>query len=195
MDDEFLIVVLGACNTGKSFLINAVTCESKCTVSNDGQPTTLEPVLIQSKQMIFIDTPGLRKSPTKMPTLKFPDEFQPSLIWLVINFQASIENDEFDILDAIPNAPVLVVLNKVSACTKEELENFDKENFVTRHKKLASVHRRLMEEKKRRPNICHIISISFRDEDDTDSQPISVGCLREITNEYMEKHKADAQSG
>jgi GTPase Era involved in 16S rRNA processing len=195
-DDAFTIAVFGACSSGKSSIINSVTRTNLCRISNDGKPMTLKPQLISSGNKIYIDTPGLPKSPSKISALKISVEQQPSMIWLVVNFAAAIENDEFDILNELPSVPVLVILNKVDFFKREDVENFNNENFFTKHRKLASVHKRLIEEGKTHRNISHILVTSIKDECDTERSPIGIDLLELITNRYIiQDQSGDAPSG
>ncbi|CAF4505987.1 unnamed protein product [Rotaria sp. Silwood2] len=195
-NDPFTIVLFGACNSGKSSLINAVMTKDQCPVGHDGKPTTMKLQLIQSGTKVYIDTPGLPKSPSKIRRSTFPRDQHPSMIWLVVNFQAAIEDDEFDILNQFPVVPSIVILNKVDFCTKEDVENFDNVDYSTKHTKLATVHKRLIAEKEVHKNIQHIAIISLKDESDSERCPIGVDMLETITKKYTGQEKVNnAPSG
>lgn len=194
MADKFSILVLGACNSGKSSLINSITGKIDCKIGHDGKPTTLKLQLAEFEDVVFIDTPGLPKSPAKIFSLKFSDNFEPDMIWLVLNFQSSIENDEFDIINTCADIPVVVILNKVDFYKGEDLGHFDTNTFFMKRKHLASIYKRLNEEKTTHSNIRHIVLTSVKDEDDSDREPVGIDRLQEIIKECIQQQIANDES-
>lgn len=182
-NDPYTIVLLGACNSGKSSIINAVTKTDACPVSIDGKPTTLVVKHIPAVEKVYIDTPGLGKNPSKRLQLPFGTEYSPSLIWLVVNFQSAIEDDEFYILEANPNIPAIIIINKVDTLKNEEnTETFDDINYSTNNRYLTALHKRLMNMKESRSNIRHVVIVSLKDENNDRYVPIGIPFLEKMTD-------------
>jgi GTPase Era involved in 16S rRNA processing len=187
-DHPYTIVVLGACNSGKSSIINTVTKTDKCQISKDGKPTTLEIKCVSAGDRVYIDTPGLGKSPSKRLELPFGKKYSPSLIWLVVNFQAAIEDDEFQILEANPNIPAIIIVNKVDVLKNEEdTETFDDMNYSTNNRNLTAVHKRLMNMKEANANIRHAVIMSLKDENNDRWIPIGIPSLEKMTDLQLSK--------
>lgn len=182
-NNTHVIVLFGACNSGKSSIINAVARTSECLISKDGKPKTSEPQYVKYENKIYIDTPGLPKSPSKMLQLPFSPQVSPSFIWLVMNSQAAIEDDEFKILSVNPDIPAIIILNKVDILKNEvDVENFDQFEYPTKNRKLAAVHERLMNKKKCNQNIRHICIMSLKDENNDERPAIGIDFLQKMTD-------------
>lgn len=179
----YRILLLGACGSGKSSLINAITGTNQCQVSVDGSPKTLLLDFIPSVDTIYIDTPGYCKSPSTEFQLPFPERNPPSMIWLVVNYKAGVEDYELKILNAHPSIPAIIIVNKFDKLTNEqEVENFNKPEYSTNKSKLAAMRQRLIVMKQSNSNIRHIVIMSLKDENNEKRPPIGTAFLKKVTD-------------
>jgi len=93
MDQSKLLTILvaGASNNGKSSVVSHVFGRN-VGIGLDGDPTTkyIRTWESKTKRLLLIDTPGLEKKDNK-GVLAQLSTCKPDIIWLVLNFNSSIE--------------------------------------------------------------------------------------------------------
>ena len=117
---------------------------------------------------------------------QIPNSSLPDIIWLVVNYQGSIHDNELKILAHAGEIPVILVINKVDLLQEINLnddnliKNFDKcvPNCLEKYEKLINIRKRLLQLKK------PIVILSLRQEE-SDDREIGMNNLIEITNECL----------
>jgi len=193
MDQSKLLTILvaGASNNGKSSVVSHVFGRN-VGIGLDGDPTTkyIRTWESKTKRLLLIDTPGLEKKDNK-GVLAQLSTCKPDIIWLVLNFNSSIEQEELDIANVFPRVPTIVILNKVDTLVINTIKDEDMKDFdsidgvlpdkLKANKKLMAVRQRLLNWKSSTsPNIKRILLMSLRNDRPTDI-PVGVLNLCEAT--------------
>jgi tRNA U34 5-carboxymethylaminomethyl modifying GTPase MnmE/TrmE len=152
------VLVVGANETGKKSII-----------------TTFKKMYPESKTWNFITQ---HLSERRIPSSSVPD-----VIWLVVNYQASIHDNELKILEHADNIPVILVINKVDLLQEINLnddnviKNFNERvpNCLEKYERLMDIRKRLLQSKK------PMVILSLRQEESNDRE-LGMNNLIEITN-------------
>ncbi len=117
---------------------------------------------------------------------RIPSSSVPDVIWLVVNYQASIHDNEFKILEHADNIPVILVINKVDLLQGINLnddnviKNFNEHvpNCLEKYERLMNIRKRLLQLEK------PMVILSLRQEESNDRE-LGMNNLIEITNECL----------
>jgi small GTP-binding protein len=185
------ILVTGASNNGKSSIVSKVF-GTNVGIGLDGASTTdgIKTYTCKEKRLLLVDTPGLEKKNNEGTVAKLR-ECKPDILWLILNYNSSIEQEELNIAMLFSDVPTIVILNKVDTLqmnklTDNDIEDFDSEEAVlpdklTNNRKLMAVRQRLINWKlTKTANIRRIVIMSLRNELPTD-QPVGIINLCEAT--------------
>ena len=132
--DGFRVVILGAPNSGKSSLINALTSRDAVIVS-DIAGTTRDAVDIHMDingyPIIFTDTAGIRETAEEIEQKGIAIAYRKAQDSdLIINlFDASTNTpQQFENID---KSKIITVANKIDKITPEQLHQLAKQNYIT----------------------------------------------------------------
>jgi len=135
------------------------------------------------------DTRGLeRHNPEAKEQLEQIEK--PDVLWLVLNYHASIEDGDFYLIEKFDSVPAFIILNKCDSIIRQGNENeigkFDGDfedlpAHFKRNQKLMNLRDRLLKKKQQYPNIKRIILTSLTDEANSEAPPIGVNFLHSLT--------------
>jgi small GTP-binding protein len=201
---QLSVLIIGASQTGKTSLVaNMFGTEASDSleklgiiIGKDGSPTTqdVRSVFLPELKLNLIDTPGLEKDRRVNRARQIVSEIrskklEPNVIWLVVNLQGSIEEVELELVKSFPNAPVLLILNKVDILQNHKtelntdsrcLEQFDQlskpelPQWMQKYNKLMAVRERLFNWQKNHVSIRRVLITSMKQEGDDDDNPIGL---------------------
>jgi small GTP-binding protein len=186
------ILVAGASSNGKSSIVSEVF-GMNVGIGLDGAPTTngIKTYTCKEKRLLLIDTPGLERKNNKETVAKLC-QCKPDILWLVLNYGSSIEEEELKIAELFPQVPTIVILNKVDTLqinklTDDDIEDFDSaeadvlpEKLKNNHKLMTTRQRLINWKLKKTANIQRIVIMSLRNEITTD-KPVGIINLCEAT--------------
>jgi chloramphenicol 3-O-phosphotransferase len=117
---------------------------------------------------------------------RIPSSSIPDVIWLVVNYQAAIHDNEFKILEHADNNPIILVINKVdllqgiNLTDDNVIKNFNElvPNCLKKYEKLLNIRKRLLQLEK------PMVILSLRQEESNDRE-LGMNNLIEITNECL----------
>lgn len=130
MSKNAFVTIIGRANSGKSSFLNAVIGEKIAVVSDKPQTTRTKITGVLTKddiQYVFIDTPGIHKSKTKlgnhmMQAVKDSVTDIDTVI-MVSDISKKVGEDEMSIISSLSsqNSPVILLLNKIDLVTKDQI--------------------------------------------------------------------------
>ena len=125
------VSILGRTNVGKSSIINSLVGEKVAAIANKPQTTrTVIRAIVNrpNSQIIFIDTPGIHKTKSKLGDIMVENAFEVAKDVDVVVFVIEATSDEIGkgdrlILDKIKEAKkrTILVINKVDLVSKEKV--------------------------------------------------------------------------
>lgn len=184
-----IVLICGSSNNGKSTLINTLFKQNIARIGYDGMPTTktLQIFPVQSSKVLYIDSAGLEKHDNTDKFIQLTS-IRPDLIWLMLNYTASIEKIELDISTKyFPNTPLILIINKVDILQElnideKELNDFDKNVPTTLKdiKPLSTIRCKLIKHK----NVHRLVPMSLRQNEEND-KPIGLANLGNVTRQYL----------
>lgn len=133
MNNEFksaFIAVVGRPNAGKSTIINKMTGEKISIVSKKPQTTRNKILAILNKplyQLVFVDTPGVHRSKTKLGDYMNNTAMQAiggvDAAILVVDAEKGLGIPEDKIMEELKNKeiPTILAINKIDAVKKEDI--------------------------------------------------------------------------
>lgn len=224
------VLVMGGSQAGKSSLVKIVFNNENIPTGSDGRPVTQDIGVYNDPKDNFqlIDTPGLEKDVNKDIVARIKNQLeerhlQPSIIWIVLNTQTSIEDVELELIHVAPNTPVIFILNKCDFLQKRKtylrenphcLENFDQldvsqlPEWMTKNQVMKKRQRLLnwREDHKDRVKRIVITSLPSGDcDDDTDDPDKSIGlealleatfgCLDDVGRIRLAEIRKNSQDG
>ena len=135
------VAVIGKTNVGKSSIINRLVGEKVSAIANKPQTTRTRIKGIVNRpnsQIIFLDTPGLHKSKSKLGNVMIENAIvsipEADIVLYVIdaseykntnNLSKNGENKESNILEKVKevNKKTILIINKIDLVDKEKLAN------------------------------------------------------------------------
>lgn len=206
---QLSVLIMGGSQAGKSSLVKAVFGDEKIAIGSDGRPVTQDIGVYNDPKGNFqlIDTPGLEKDVTKDIVARIGKQLQvkkikPSIIWIVLNIQTAIEDVELNLVNVVPDTPVIFILSKCDFLQRRKsqlqdnphwLEKFDllsvndlpewmnkKEHFMAKRNRLLNWRQNHNARVKR----IVITSLGANDQDDDvddPDKPIGLEALLEAT--------------
>lgn len=130
MSKNAFVTIIGRANSGKSSFLNAVIGEKIAVVSDKPQTTRTKITGVLTKddiQYVFIDTPGIHKSKTKlgnhmMQAVK-DSVTDIDTVVMVSDISKKVGEDEMSIIASLSsqNSPVILLLNKIDLVTKDHI--------------------------------------------------------------------------
>lgn len=219
------VLITGGSQNGKSSMIKAIFGEEIAVDSKgitiatgkDGRPVTQNVSSYVNREGNFelIDTPGLERDVNKPIVKTIQNELKekqlkPSVVWVVLNYQTSMEDVELNLVDLVPDAPVIIIVNKCDLLQKrikfiqkdsECIEYFDQlavnnlPNWMKNNEPLMAKRERLLCWKNSHERVRRIVITSlgsgepYDENDDIDPEiPIGLdtliqatwGCLDEV---------------
>ncbi|MGC2823804.1 MAG: GTPase Era [Pseudolabrys sp.] len=124
------IALIGAPNTGKSTLLNALVGSKVSIISHKVQTTRalIRGIAVAGRaQLIFVDTPGIfsprRRLDRAMVTTAWSGAHEADLVGVLIDARKGLDEEAEDILGRLieVKAPKLLILNKIDVVAKEAL--------------------------------------------------------------------------
>lgn len=124
------VAIVGKPNAGKSTLMNKIIKHKIAIVSPKAQTTRnkIEGIYNDERmQVIFIDTPGIHKSTTKLGVelnkMAFSSTKDVEITLFMVDASKKTNEDDLKLLERIKTieSPVILVLNKIDLLTKKEL--------------------------------------------------------------------------
>ncbi len=134
MEDKLksgFVTIVGRPNVGKSTLMNLIIGQKIAIMSSKAQTTRNKIKTVytdeEKGQIVFLDTPGINKAKNKLgeymldAAVSSIDEAD-AVLWLV-EPTTYIGKGELSIIERLRkvNVPIILVINKIDTCTKEEL--------------------------------------------------------------------------
>lgn len=207
------VLVTGGSQAGKSSIIKAIFGEEAAVGSDgkkiatglDGKPVTQDVTSYVDPENHFelIDTPGLEKNVSVDRVSQIRREleekqFKPSIVWLVLNYNSSIEDVEYDLIELAPGTSVIIIINKCDFLQKKKediqknpgcLEHFDElsENdlpeWMKKKQALMAKRNRVLEWKNKNKLVRRILitSMGSGEDDDDDEAPIGLETIIQVT--------------
>jgi GTP-binding protein Era len=136
------VALIGAPNSGKSTLTNALV-GAKVTIVTHKAQTTRGPVrgilLDEQSQVILVDTPGIFQPRRRLDRAMFATAWERAadadIVALVIDAKRGIDEGLEPILSRLPNIkrPTIAVLNKIDVVDKPELLRLTSELSTGKH--------------------------------------------------------------
>lgn len=130
MSKNAFVTIIGRANSGKSSFLNTVIGEKIAVVSDKPQTTRTKITGVLTKddiQYVFIDTPGIHKSKTKlgnhmMQAVK-DSVTDIDTVVMVSDISKKVGEDEMSIISSLSsqNSPVILLLNKIDLVTKDQI--------------------------------------------------------------------------
>ncbi|CAF2995242.1 unnamed protein product [Rotaria sp. Silwood2] len=215
-DRPLSVLVTGGSQAGKSSLVRVSFGEDAAIGANgqriatgsDGRPVTQDVTSYTNPQrtLELIDTPGLEKNISSRIVERIQEQLkqkklQPSIVWVVLNYQSSMEDVELELVKLAPGKPVIIIVNKCDFLYKRKcelqhdskcLEQFDQLRreelppWMQKSVGLMSKRDRLLEWKAKHDDVRRIIIMSLGDNDQFDDEdqydgPIGLDILLEAT--------------
>lgn len=124
------VAIVGKPNAGKSTLMNQIIEHKIAIVSPKAQTTRnkIEGIYTDERmQAIFIDTPGIHKSSTKLGAelnkMAFSSTKDVELTLLIVDASKKINEEELKLLERLKTleSPLVLVLNKIDLLNKSEI--------------------------------------------------------------------------
>ena len=124
------VAIIGRPNAGKSTLMNQIIKHKIAIVSPKAQTTRnkIEGIYNDERmQVIFIDTPGVHKSTTKLGVelnkMAFSSTKDVELTLFIVDATKKITSEDAKLLERLKTleSPLVLVLNKIDLLTKSEL--------------------------------------------------------------------------
>ena len=124
------VAIIGKPNAGKSTLMNQIIKHKIAIVSPKAQTTRnkIEGIYNDERmQVIFIDTPGVHKSTTKLGVelnkMAFSSTKDVELTLFIVDASKKITSEDEKLLERLKTleSPLVLVLNKIDLLTKSEL--------------------------------------------------------------------------
>lgn len=124
------VAIVGKPNAGKSTLMNQIIKHKIAIVSPKAQTTRnkIEGIYNDERmQVIFIDTPGVHKSTTKLGVelnkMAFSSTKDVELTLFIVDASKVISKEDEDLLERLKTleSPLVLVLNKIDLLSKSEL--------------------------------------------------------------------------
>ena len=124
------VAIVGKPNAGKSTLMNQIIKHKIAIVSPKAQTTRnkIEGIYNDERmQVIFIDTPGVHKSTTKLGVelnkMAFSSTKDVELTLLIVDASKKISEEDLKLLERLKTleCPLVLVLNKIDLLSKKEL--------------------------------------------------------------------------
>lgn len=124
------VAIVGKPNAGKSTLMNKIIKHKIAIVSPKAQTTRnkIEGIYNDERmQVIFIDTPGIHKSTTKLGVelnrMAFSSTKDVELTLLIVDASKKFDESDEKLLEKLKTieSPLVLVLNKIDLLTKSEL--------------------------------------------------------------------------
>ena len=124
------VAIVGKPNAGKSTLMNQIIKHKIAIVSPKAQTTRnkIEGIYNDERmQVIFIDTPGIHKSTTKLGVelnkMAFSSTKDVELTLFIVDASKTIKEEDLKLLERLKTleSPLILVLNKIDLLTKSEI--------------------------------------------------------------------------
>ena len=124
------VAIVGKPNAGKSTLMNQIIKHKIAIVSPKAQTTRnkIEGIYNDERmQVIFIDTPGIHKSTTRLGVelnkMAFSSTRDAELTLFIVDASKNIGEEELALLERLKTleSPLVLVLNKIDLLTKKEI--------------------------------------------------------------------------
>ena len=124
------VSIVGKPNAGKSTLMNSIIEHKVAIVSPKAQTTRnkIEGIYTdENMQIIFIDTPGIHKSSTKLGVelnkMAYSSTKDAELTLLIVDASKKFSEADVELLERLKTLknPLILVLNKIDLLTKKEL--------------------------------------------------------------------------
>ena len=124
------VSIVGKPNAGKSTLMNSIIEHKVAIVSPKAQTTRnkIEGIYTDDKmQIIFIDTPGIHKSSTKLGVelnkMAYSSTKDAEITLLIVDASKRFSEEDEELLNRLKTLenPLILVLNKIDLLTKKEL--------------------------------------------------------------------------
>ena len=124
------VAIVGKPNAGKSTLMNQIIKHKIAIVSPKAQTTRnkIEGIYNDERmQVIFIDTPGIHKSTTKLGAelnkMAFSSTKDVELTLFIVDASKQIKEEDLKLLERLKTleSPLVLVLNKIDLLTKSEM--------------------------------------------------------------------------
>ena len=124
------VSIVGKPNAGKSTLMNNIIEHKIAIVSPKAQTTRnkIEGIYTdENMQIVFIDTPGIHKSSTKLGVelnkMAFSSTKDVEVTLLIVDASKKFSKDDEELLTRLKTlqSPLILVLNKIDLLTKKEL--------------------------------------------------------------------------
>lgn len=124
------VAIVGKPNAGKSTLMNEIIKHKIAIVSPKAQTTRnkIEGIYNDERmQVIFIDTPGIHKSTTKLGVelnkMAFSSTKDVELTLFIVDASKKISEEDLKLLERLKTleSPLVLVLNKIDLLTKSEI--------------------------------------------------------------------------
>lgn len=170
-------------------MINTLFGKNVAQIGWDGTPTTttLQTYRNDKTKVLYIDSAGLEKHDNTDKLIQLTS-IRPDLIWLLVNYNASIEEIELDIsTKCFPNTPIIWIVSKVDFLQEQNISEMELRNFydcipdkLKYSQQLTSIRNKLI----RHENTHQLVLMSLRQEEDYD-RPIGLENLKDITNQYF----------
>jgi tRNA U34 5-carboxymethylaminomethyl modifying GTPase MnmE/TrmE len=158
-------------------------------VGLNGTPTTrtLQIFRDENSKVLYVDSAGLEKHDNTDKFIQLTS-IRPDLIWLIVNYAASIEQIELDISTKyFRNTRLILIINKVDILQEMNIDERDLKDFhkkvpdsLKNLKKLISVRKKLIKHK----NMHRLVPMSLRQCEEGD-KPIGLTNLVEVTRQHF----------
>jgi tRNA U34 5-carboxymethylaminomethyl modifying GTPase MnmE/TrmE len=182
------VLICGSSNNGKTTLINTLFNQN-FVVGLNGTPTTrtLQIFRDETSKVLYVDSAGLEKHDNTDKFIQLTS-IRPDLIWLIVNYAASIEQIELDISTKyFRNTRLILIINKVDILQEMNIDQRDLKDFhkkvpdsLKNLKKLISVRKKLIKHK----NMHRLVPMSLRQCEEGD-KPIGLTNLVEVTRQHF----------